>query len=174
MCAKLGAPALQLAKSVYSRFSVLKGTMDLILLNSFINMFDKCGQPFQALEVFQKFSMKTKIDDITYVSVLTACGNIMDSALQKGEEVIPFMCGNYILKKVLQIFLRATKESHVSTTVLAAYLRLLAKCGHIEKMKTTWKRFGPSLNLNDNLAVQSLLNTSADLGEAGLYLGRQV
>lgn len=61
---------------------------------------------------------------------------------------------------------------HVS--VLAAYLRLLAKYGHIEKMTTIWERFVPNVTLNDNMAFQSMLNTCADLKEAGLSLGREV
>lgn len=95
MCAKLGVPALPLGKRVFSKFTAIGGTIDLILLNSLINMLDKCGQSLQAVSVFEKFSPETRIDTITYVSVLIACGNIANGALQKGEEV-----GNFFLYKL--------------------------------------------------------------------------
>lgn len=62
----------------------------------------------------------------------------------------------------------------MSIPVLAAYLRLLAKCGEIQKMNNAWRRFASGVQFNDNLACQSILNTCADLGEAGLSLGREV
>lgn len=103
MCGKLGGPAISLGKRVYSQFTALGGTIDLILLNSIINMFDKCGQPLQAVEVFDKFSREIKIDNITYVSALTACGNA-NGISKKGEEVRSIYVADTIFNNLVDLF----------------------------------------------------------------------
>lgn len=76
-------------------------------------------------------------------------------------------------------FLIKSIVGQLSLPILAAYLRLLAKCGHNQTLFDTWNKFASSTIARSNdttlsQSFQSILYTCAQLGNAGLPIGEQV
>jgi pentatricopeptide repeat protein len=157
-CANIGPPGISIGKDVHSHLNTAMVGMDVILLNTIINMYDKCGQPSLALEFFTQHRQQVRPDSITYSTILAACGNVGSGCFKVGEA----------------IFLQSCNENLMDLSVLAAFLRLLVKCGHAEQVNSVWKQFSPHVSQFDHLACHSMLSTCTELRKIGLALGNQV
>eukprot|EP01112_Ceratiomyxa_fruticulosa_P012827 TRINITY_DN3578_c0_g1_i14.p1 TRINITY_DN3578_c0_g1~~TRINITY_DN3578_c0_g1_i14.p1 ORF type:complete len:143 (-),score=39.22 TRINITY_DN3578_c0_g1_i14:284-712(-) len=84
----LGPTALEKGKQIHQHITQHKLDTDVILLNSLIQMYTKCGEPNKSIELYdQMIANNITPTEITFTNILSAISNLGPTALEKGKQI---------------------------------------------------------------------------------------
>ncbi|KAF2312547.1 hypothetical protein GH714_035032 [Hevea brasiliensis] len=124
----------------------------VFLWTSMIRGYTHLGYPLEALELFKTLlGTAIKPDEATVTTVLSACADL--GSLNVGEEIEGYILANGL---------------HSNLQVQTSFMRMLCKCGNLEKAKAVFER----LSTKDLAAWSSMINGYAihGMGEEALSL----
>lgn len=157
-CAQIGPSCLPFGKQIHSHLLQHGVALDLILVNSLINMYVKYGQYNDALTIFSQLPRNgIQPDAVTYSSMLIVCGNLGN--LNMGRQIHS------------QI---DSKGIPLTPFLLSALIGMYGRCNQIQNASAVWSQFTARHLKLETMAYLSILTLCTEVRELGLQFGEQV